>query len=320
MLSIVRPLCALSLALLSTLSAAQKTDVPAKIMVGFPAGGSADTIARLLADKLRTSLMRPVIVDNRPGAGGRILASTLKTLPNDGSVVMLAPDALVTSNPFVFKKLGYEITDLVPVSLVTEFPFAMATGADTGPKSYADFLKLVSANPKMADFGSPAAGSPMHFLGLMIGKSMGIDMLHVPFQGGAALATSLISGQPTVGVNTLTDMIEMHRGGRLRILAVTGEKRSSLLPQVPTFYELGFKQVIRQGYYGLYAPAGTPASVIKVWNSAVQQALQSPDLREKLSAMGMVVKGSSPEELAQMGRDDAAIWGPVIKASGFSVD
>lgn len=320
MLRIFRSILAPVLALATAAAAAQSADAAARVVVGFPPGGSADTIARLLADKLKDELRRPVIVENRPGAGGRILAGALKTMPNDGSVVMFAPDALATTNPFVFKKLGYEVADLVPVSLVAEFPFALATGAELGPKTFADFQKLVRDNPKRADFGSPAAGSPLHFVGLMVGRGAGVDLLHVPFQGGAPLVTALIGGQPTVGVNTVTDMLEMHRGGKLRILAVTGTQRAALLPDVPTFDELGFRQVIRRGFYGVYAPAGTPAAAVASWNAALRRVLQLPDVRARLSALALVPRASSPEELVQMARDDAAIWEPVIKASGFSVD
>ena len=320
MLRIFRSILAPVLALATTVAAAQSADATARIVVGFPPGGSADTIARLLADKLKDELKRPVIVENRPGAGGRILAGALKTMPNDGSVVMFAPDALATTNPFVFKKPGYEVADLVPVSLVAEFPFALATGAESGPKTFADFQKLVRDNPKRADFGSPAAGSPLHFVGLMVGRAVSVEMLHVPFQGGAPLVTALIGGQPTVGVNTVTDMLEMHRGGKLRILAVTGTQRAPLLPDVPTFDELGFKQVIRRGFYGVYAPAGTPAAAVASWNAALRRVLQLPEVRTRLGALALVPRASTPEELVQMARDDAAIWEPVIKASGFSVD
>ena len=320
MLRIRRTLLAAGLALSAAAAFAQGSDAPARLMVGFPPGGSADTLARLLADKLRDELKRPVVVENRPGAGGRILAGALKGLPNDGSAMMLAPDALFTTNPFIFKKLGYDTADLLPVSLVSEFPFALATGAETGPKTFAEFLKLARTDAKRADFGSPAAGSPLHFLGLMVGQAAGVNLLHVPFQGGAPLVTALIAGQPTAGVNTVTDMIEMHRGGRLRILAVTGAQRAPGLPDVHTFDELGLKQVIKRGLYGVFAPAGTPASAIATWNGALRRVLQMPDVRDRLTALAMVPQTSTPEALSQMLRDDAAIWGPVIKASGFTVD
>jgi tripartite-type tricarboxylate transporter receptor subunit TctC len=295
-------------------------DNAARIVVGFPPGGSADTIARLLADRLRDELKRPVIVENRPGAGGRVLAAALKTLPADGSVVMLAPDALFTTNPFVFRKLSYEPADLLPVSLVAEFPFAFATGAESGAKSFPEYVKWARENRATASFGSPAAGSPLHFVGLMVGREIDVELLHVPYQGGAPLLTALAGGQVSAGVNTLTDMLEMHKSGRIRILAIPGSKRSPLLPEVPTFAELGYQQVIARGFFGLYAPAGTPAAAVSSWNAALQRVLAQPALRERLAALGFDAYASTPAELENMARRDAAVWGPVIKASGFSAD
>ena len=299
---------------------AQAADAPARIVVGFPPGGSVDTIARLLAEKLREELKRTVIVESKPGAGGRIAAQGLKAMPADGSVVMLAPDALVTTNPFVFKKLTYDVAELVPVSMVAEFQFAFATGAESGNKTFGDYLKWARANKNAANFGSPAAGSPLHFVGLMIGREIGVDLLHVPFQGGSPLVTALVGNQVSAGVNTLTDMLEMHKAGRLRILAVTGTQRAPQLPDVPSLSELGFKQVIARGFFGVYAPAGTPAAAVATWNTALGRVLQLPDVRERLGALGLVPRGSTPEDLARLAREDAAVWGPVIKASGFSVD
>lgn len=301
-------------------AAAQPADTPARILVGFPPGGSADTIARVLADKLREDLKRPVIVESRPGAGGRVLAAALKTQPNDGSVVMLAPDALFTTNPFVFRKLTYEPADLVPVSMVAEFPYAFATGAETGAKTFPDYVKWAREHQASANFGSPAAGSPLHFVGLMVGKDIGVDLLHVPFQGGPPLLQALIGGQVSAGVNTLTDMLEMHKAGRIRILAISGTQRAPQVPEVPTLAELGFKQVDARGFFGLYAPAGASAAVVGQWNAALRRVVSLPDVRERLSTLGFEARGSSPDELDQRAKADTKIWGPVIKASGFSVD
>jgi tripartite-type tricarboxylate transporter receptor subunit TctC len=301
-------------------AAVAQTSAPARILVGFPPGGSADTIARVLAEKLRDDFKRPVLVESRPGAGGRVLAAALKTMPSDGSAAMLAPDALFTSYPFIFKKLGYEPADLVAVSLVAEFPFAFATGAETGAKTLADYVKWARENRGRANFGSPAAGSPLHFVGLMVGKDIGVDLLHVPFQGGAALVTALIGGHVSAGVNTLTDMLEMHKSGRIRILAVPGAKRAPQVPEVPTFSELGFKNVIARGFFGIYAPAGTPAKAISEWSAALRRVLALPEVKARLEALGFEPRASSPEELDRMARTDAAVWAPVIKASGFTVE
>lgn len=313
-------LLSLSLCFVASPVRAQGSDSPARILVGFPPGGSADTIARVLADKLREELKRPVIVESRAGAGGRLLAASLKTQAHDGSVVMLAPDSLLTTNPFVFRKLTYDPADLVPVSLVAEFPFAFATGAETGVASFADYVKWAREHRANANFGSPAAGSPLHFVGLMVGRDIGVDLLHVPFQGGPPLVTALAGGQVSAGVNTLTDMLEMHRGGRIRILAIPGAKRSPLLPEVPTLSELGYKQAITRGFFGIYAPAGTPSAAVATWNAALKRVLAQSEVHERLAALAFEARSSSPEELDRMAREDAAMWGPVIKASGFAVD
>lgn len=317
-----RALLALAVPLLSAAlpAMAQSGQGPARLLVGFPPGGSADTIARVLAEKLGAELNRQVIVESRPGAGGRLLAAALKNMPNDGSAMMLAPDALLTTNPFVFKKLTYEPADLVPVSLVAEFPLAFATGAENGAKTFPEYVKWVRENRATASFGSPAAGSPLHFVGLMVGREIGVDMVHVPFQGGAPLLTALVGGQIAVGVNTLTDMLEMHKSGRIRILAIPGAQRTPLLPDVPTFAELGYKQVLGRGFFGVWAPAGTPPAAVAQWNAALKRVLALPDVRERLTGLAFEARGSSPEELDQAIQADAAIWGPVIKASGFSVD
>jgi tripartite-type tricarboxylate transporter receptor subunit TctC len=233
---------------------------------------------------------------------------------------MLAPDALFTSYPFIFKKLTYEPADLVPVSLVAEFPFAFATGAETGAKTFPDYVKWARENRGRASFGSPAAGSPLHFVGLMVGKDIGVELLHVPFQGGAALVTALIGGHVSAGVNTLTDMLETHKSGRIRILAVPGVRRAPQLPEVPTFTELGFKNVIARGFFGVYAPAGTPPAAVAEWNAALRRVLALPEVQARLGALGFEPRASAPDELERMAKTDAAIWEPVIKASGFSVE
>ena len=318
---LARTTAGLLAALLCAISGqAAAQDTPARVLVGFPPGGSADTIARVLAEKLGPELKRTVIVDNRPGAGGRVLAAALKTMPADGSVVMLAPDALLTTNPFVFRKLTYEPADLVPVSLVAEFPFAFATGAETGAKTFPDFVKWAREHRTSANFGSPAAGSPLHFVGLMVGKDIGVELLHVPFQGGAPLLNALAGGQVSAGVNTLTDMLEMHKSGRIRILAIPGARRSPLLPEVPTFGELGYQQVIARGFFGIYAPAGTPPAAVAQWNAALRKIVAMPEVRERLAALAFDARASTPDELDKMARTDAAVWGPVIRSSGFAVD
>jgi tripartite-type tricarboxylate transporter receptor subunit TctC len=180
---------ALASACAASFAFAQSTDAPARIVVGFPAGGSADAVARLLTEKLAVQLGRPVIVDNRPGAGGRIAAASLKSAPSDGSVVMLAPEALTVTNPLVFRKLAYAVSDLAPISMVAEFPYVLAASSAAGAKTLPDFVKWARQSPERASFGSPAAGSPLHFFGLLVGQVTQLPMVVHPWSQPWRVAT-----------------------------------------------------------------------------------------------------------------------------------
>ena len=292
----------------------------ARILVGFPPGGSADTLARLIADKLQTEWGRPVIVENRPGAGGQVAAGLLKNMPNDGSVVMLAPDGLVTTNPFVFKRMPYATGDLQPVALVADFPFALSTGAESGARTLASYVDWVKAHPKSANFGSPAAGSPPHFIGVMVGRDIGAPLLHVPYQGSAPLMTAIMSGEISAGVATLTDMIELHRAGKIRVLGISSAQRAAVLPDVPTFAELGYKQLVVPGRYLVFAPLRTSATHVQNWNTALSKVMALPEVSQRLTALGMVARTGTSEDAAAMLKDAARLWEPAIQSSGFVVD
>lgn len=292
----------------------------ARIVVGFPPGGSADVLARLIADKLQGELKRTVIVENRAGAGGQVAAAVLKNMPNDGSVVMLAPDGLVTTNPFVFKRLPYAAADLLPVAVVAEFPFALSTGAESGAKDMASYIDWARSHPKSANIASPAGGSPPHFIGVMVGRDIGVPLQHVPYQGSAPLVTAVMSGEISAGVATLTDMIELHRAGKIRVLGISSAERASVLPEVPTFAELGYKQLVVPGRYVVFAPAGTAAASIQTWNTALAKVMSRPEVRQRLASLGMEARTGSPEDAAALLKDAVRVWEPAIKSSGFVVE
>lgn len=301
--------------------AALAQDAPAKILVGFPAGGSFDTIARVLAEKLKTELNRPVVVDNKPGAGGRIAVDVLKAAPADGSVMMLGPDALRALYPFTFKKLSYDpVKDLVPVGTVSEFAFAMASGTEPKVNTMAEFVAWAKKNPEKANFGIPARGAPHHFFGLVLGDAVGVKMVDVPFQGSAPMATALMGGHISSSIDVLSSLVEGHKAGKLKVLAVSSAQRDPQLPDVPTFAEAGYPAITGMGFNALYAPAGTPAAMVSQWNKAVTKVLAMPEVKDRLLAMGFHPVGQSPEELAMRGVNAAKRWEPVIKASGFSAD
>jgi tripartite-type tricarboxylate transporter receptor subunit TctC len=294
---------------------------PAKILVGFPAGGSFDALARILAEKVKDDLKRPVIVENKAGAGGRLAVDALKAAAPDGSTVMLGPDAPTALYPFTFRKLNYDPQkDLAPIGTVCEFPFALAAGSEPAVKSLAEYVAWAKQNPNKANFGIPARGAPHHFFGMVLGQDIGVKMEDVPFQGSAPGILALIGGQVSSVIDVMSSLTEQHKAGKLRILAVSSPQRTPQLPDVPTFAEQGFPAISGMGFNGLYAPAGTPPAALNAWSQAVARALALPDVREKLHAMGYLPVGSGPDELAQRSAASAKRWEPVIKASGFVAD
>ncbi len=291
---------------------------PVKVLVGFAPGGGADIIARLFADKMREPLGATLIVENRTGAGGRIAAEALKNAAPDGNTILLTPIVIPVLAPLIYTNLNYDpVKDFAPLSLVGFFQFGFAVGSAHPAKTMQEYVAWVKANPQQANFGSPAPGSLPHFFGAMIGRGMGVDMQHIAYKGGAPMLNDLVGGQIPAGIDTHIELLELDRSGKLRVLATSGANRSPLLPNVPTFKETGFKDIEGSGWYAFYAPAKTPAAVIEALNRAVVAVTQMPDVRERLTRMGVEVQGSTPAQLAQLMAADSAKWGPVIKASGF---
>jgi tripartite-type tricarboxylate transporter receptor subunit TctC len=292
-----------------------------KLVVGYPPGGITDTIGRLMADKLKDELQRTVIVENRPGAGGRVGAASFKRLPADGEWLMLGTDSLMVHAPLVFRSLPFDVhQDFTPVSLVAEFPYAFATGTEPRVADFAQYVAWIKANPSKAAFGHPAPGSAPHFFGLMLGEKIGVPMTPVPYQGGAPMLAAVAGGQVSAGINALaSDMIEMHRSGRTRIVAVTGDKRVPQLTEVPSIVELGYPSVPR-GWAALYLPAKAPRVVGERYAAAVTAVLAKPEVTERLASFGLDARGSTPEALSVMMKSDAAAWTPIIEASGFKLD
>jgi tripartite-type tricarboxylate transporter receptor subunit TctC len=304
---------------------AQEIKGPLRIVVGYPAGGSADVVGRIVADKIGSDLKVPVIVENKVGAGGRVAAEAMKTAAPDGNTIMVGNIAVMTLAQFSFRKLAYDGTrDFVPIAHAANFQLGFAAGPMTGNGTPAttlgDFVRWARANPKDASYGSPAAGSLPHFFGVMLGKGTGVDLLHVPFNGSAPLKTAVVGGQIASTVDTLPDLVELHRAGKIRVLGVSGTQRAPQLPDVATFGEQGFRDIAGLGWFGFYAPAGTPKPLVDRLNAAIVKALTLPDVRERLSGLGLEPTGSTPEEFARVMAADAARWGPVIQASGFKAD
>jgi len=294
---------------------------PYKILVGFAPGGTLDAIARIVAERVREPLGHSVIVDNKPGAGGRIAVDLLKAAPTDGSVAMMCPDFLSTIYPLVYTKLNYDPdVDLLTVSTVAESPMALAVPTASPAKTLAQYVDLVRANPNNANFGHGALGGPTYLLGLMIGKEIGVKLTDVPFSGAAAMMPNLVGNQFGAGTSYVGDFVEYHKGGRLRMLATSGSQRSTLVPDVPTFAELGYKNLVASSIFSLCLPKNTPGAVVQKWNSAVATALADKTVKDKIAALNFTAGASTPAEAQQRNRALRAFWEPTVKASGFKAD
>jgi tripartite-type tricarboxylate transporter receptor subunit TctC len=311
----------LAATLLLAASAQAQVDKPVRILVGFAPGGSADTAARLIAERMAVELKQPVVVENKPGAGGRIAAEMLKNAAPDGATIMLAPIVVPVLAPLVFARLTYNpATDFAPVVHVANFQFGLSVNAGHTAKNVDELLAWFKANPTLANYGTPGPGSLPHFFGVMIASGAGLDLVHVPFNGGAPLMNALVGNQVSTGIDTLVDQIEMHRGSKTRILATSGATRSPMLPEVPTFAEAGLRGVEGTSWFAVYAPARTPAATIQQLGTAVNRALAAPELRERFNKLGLEPTGGSAADLGAIMKRDSERWAPVVKASGFRGD
>jgi tripartite-type tricarboxylate transporter receptor subunit TctC len=299
---------------------AQLGEQPIRIIFPFTAGGTGDALARLIADKMRAELNRPVIVENRTGAGGRIGVQAVKNAAPDGSTLLMVPIAPVAVYQLVYKNLEYDpFNDLAPVAQLGTFDFGIAVGPKVPATSVKELVAWAKANPAEANYGTPAAGPLPHFLAALFGEKAGIDLRHVTYKGSAGALTDLIGGQIAVVVTTTSDLLEMHKGGKLRVLATSDAQRSKFLPDIPTFREVGF-DLEATGWYAIFAPAKTPAEIVQKLNAAIVKAVKAPDVRERMLQFALEPTGTSSAELAAIMKRDATFWAPAVKASGFTPD
>lgn len=306
-----------------TSTQAQNLPDTARILVGFPPGGAPDLISRRLAEQLTGKLARAVIVDNRPGAGGRIAVDIARQSPADGLTLLLNPAGVLTINPHTYKKLNYDpFKDFAPVSLaaVIDFGFGVGPAVPAEVKDLAGFAVWAKANAGKVSYGSPAAGAPPHFVGDALGRALGLEMTHVPYRGGAPALNDLMGGQLTAVVLTLGDMVQHAKAGKLRLLASSGPARSKFAPQVPTFAEQKVMGLEQRDWFGVYIAGVPSAEVIARVGPVVRAALGSPDYSQALAVGGIEAASSSSQELDRLAHSDLERWAPIVKASGFVAD
>jgi tripartite-type tricarboxylate transporter receptor subunit TctC len=308
---------ALGAFLLGSLAQAQPGTI--RLLVGFPPGGGTDAIARTLADKLKDQLGTTVIVENRAGAGGQIAAQALKVAPADGTTFFLSHDHTISILPLVVKNPGFDPAhDFVAVAGFATFVNALAVSGGTPAKSMNDYVAWVrNQGAGKGTVGVPAPASVPEFLVKLIGQKYNLDLQSAPYRGSAPMIGDMLGNQINAGVASVPDFIENHKAGKVRIVAVLGGTRQAALPDVPTFAELGLAGFEDVPYYGIFAPAGTPKAVIDRFSEAVAKVIAMPEVRDRLSAMGLTVGYMSPQQLTSREHAYQQTWARIIKASGF---
>lgn len=305
---------------LHSIANAQQIDL-ARLLVGFPPGGSTDNVARKLADKLRGNYANNVIVDNRPGAATQIAVSALKDSTPDGTSLLLSPPVPFSVYPFTYRKLPYAPEDVQPVSLVCTFPFAFAVGpaVPASVRNLNDFLTWAKTNPTKANFGSPAPGSTPHLLGSLLGQMAGVDLIHVGYRGDAPGLQDLMGGQVSGYSTVLGSFLPHIKSDRLRLLAVSGTSRSTFAPDLPTYREQGHAIDMTE-WFGVFLPAKTPSAIVQRAAAQVKTAVAQSDFVKGLAEFGMTAKSSTPQELSAQLRIETEQWKTYVKQVGFTAD
>lgn len=314
-------LVAVQLAAASFLVAAQGW--PAKtvtIVVPFPPGGTTDVLARAVANKLSPVLGQPVIVDNKPGAGATLGASLVAKAPADGYTLLMGA-VHHTIAQSVFKKLPYDFQkDFAPITTVAMVPNVLVVNAQNPAANVQDLVTIAKSAANKLSYGSNGNGTAQHMIGTQFQQITGAQILHVPYKGSAPLTTDLISGQVDMSFDTVTPVLPFIKEGRLRPLAVTTAQRSSALPDVPTLQEAGVPGIAIGTWFGLLAPAGTPARVVTRLNGELVKIIQSPDFKKQMFDIGAEPVGNKPEEMARQIKEETAKFASLIKAANITLD
>ena len=293
----------------------------ARILVGFPPGGTTDVMARKVADKLRGVYARTVIVENKPGAGGQLGVTALKDAPADGSAMLLTPSSMLTIYPATYPKLTYKADDVQPVSLAmyTQHVFSVGPAVPDGVKNLKDFFAWAKANPDKAAYGSPGAGSMPHLVGVLVGKASGTELRHIAYRGSTPGIQDLLGGQIAAFFGPTGDVITYSKAGKVRVLGTSGAERNVFLPDVPTLREQGVPMALRE-WYAFFMPAKAGADVVQRASTAVRSVVREPEVIEFAKQFGLEVQGSTPAELADLLKKDGAEWVGLVKQTGFTAE
>jgi tripartite-type tricarboxylate transporter receptor subunit TctC len=301
--------------------AANYPDRPITVVVGFPPGGASDILARILTDKLSKLLGQPVIVDNRPGAGGNVAGELVAHAAPDGYTLLIGNNAILATNASLYSNIGFDaVKDFAPISLIGTQANVLVVNPNVPAHSLAELIALAKANPGKLNFASSGYGLAAHLAGELFKAQARIDIVHVPYKGSAPALEDVIAGQDQMMFATTSGVMGFLKNGQVRALAVTTLKRTAILPDIPTMDEAGLPGFEATTWHGLVAPAGTPPAIIDTLHGALVAALADPDVKTKLAALGVDIGPDSPAEFSAYIKAEIPKWAAIIKASGAKVE
>jgi len=305
----------------SSLALAEYPTKPIHLIVPFPPGGGNDTVARAIAQQISPELGQPVVIDNRPGAGGSVGAELAAKAPPDGYTLFLAGVGSHVVNPNLHKKLGYDpLKDFAPITLIASAPSVLVVNPKVPAQNIAEFTAYARAHPGVLNYASNGNGSAAQLAAAMYESMAGVKMVHVPYKGIAPAMTDLMGGEVQLMFGTVVALVPHIQAGKLRALAVTGKKRSALLPEIPTLRESGLPEYEAGSWYGIEAPAGTPRAIIDQLNAVMVKALKQPEVARRLALDGAEVIGSTPEEFGAHIKAELERVGKVVRAAGIQIE
>jgi tripartite-type tricarboxylate transporter receptor subunit TctC len=319
---IVGTLVALSLAAFAPVANAEVWPAkPIKWIVPFAPGGTTDILARTISEKLSQALGQPVIIENKPGAGGGVGADFTAKAPPDGYTIMGGTISTHAINASLYKSLPYDpVKDFAPITLIARVPNMLVVNPDVPAKNVAELIALMKANPAKYTFASSGNGTSQHLSGELFKAMAGVDMQHIPYKGSPPALQDVVGGQVTMTFDNITTAWPLAKAGKLRALAVTTARRSAIAPDVPTLAESGLAGYEVGSWQGAFAPAGTPPEIVKRLNAEMVKIINMPDVREKLVGLGAEPVANTPEEFGALVKTEVAKWADVVKKSGAKVD
>jgi tripartite-type tricarboxylate transporter receptor subunit TctC len=317
-----RPLAVLLAAVVSaaSFSALAQPSKPVKYIVPFPAGGTADVLPRILAEKMRAAFPAGIVVENRAGAGGNIGAEAVARAEPDGTTYLASPPGPIAINHHLYKSLSFDPTKWVPVTVMATVPNVLAVSNKVAAKDVNEFIAYLKANPGKVSFASQGNGSTSHLTAMLFMQLTGTQMIHIPYKGTAPALVDIVGGNVDVFFDNISSSAQFHQGGKLKVLAVADEQRSKALPQVPTFAQAGLRGMNAVTFFTIVAPPGTPASEVAYSQKAVAAALALPDVRQKFEDQGAEPRGWAPEQTGEFIRAESAKWNKVIKSANVTLE